>query len=778
MYKIDQIKIENFKCIKSEIFDLSGNNLVLFDGPNGHGKTSVFDAIEIALTGQLRRIKNSNEISEVGGFDDSAYHLDDEKEILIELNLTNGKKEESILIQRRFEPSKKLHKKERNPKKFFDTVTTTLKFGGRNTNKTVEQLLNYPKINDFYGILDYVEQDENTFFLKQSSRDKFASLAELLGINEQYTNLKKVKAFLSRLGTQASLIGKELVKTRKENKDALGVKKSNVEYERLFKEREISWDKEEIQLKNKDIRDEYLLEMDDVAYLLNNKSSITVLEANSRVEKYLNNTSWLHRLVSHYWSVHNLDAFESKFKNSEELRKERSQLVLLQQGIELNDYSKLRDLIEIISKLVTNSEILESLKRDIETLFDIKKSLVGQNRIAQELRDKRSKLINHFELHAKELSINDSNCPLCLHSYKSNKDLIKQFEKTEKALFETGEGLSKQIERLELSIKVIFDKTEIENLLEVRIGSVDEVLVNGLSSEDYYNVLENAENWKEEFNKLLQVLENRDEKRLVDLVNVDLKSESVNPTCENVTSILKSSLKKIRKEIDSDRLTKAYSRYFNKNETELQRIDIKQLEQKKKYIELQFLNGINSQLETLQNQKDKLEKLQNRTQKIVAILENKIDEFVKEVISNITVPFYIYTSKILQNHPLGSGLIFKLDFEGRIPEINIMPVSSSQEASYTLSSGQLSATVVSLMLVLNRVYHSNLLSIILIDDPIQTLDEINTHSLVELLKYNFSNDQVILSTHEERHSKFIRYKYEKFGLSQKNINMREKLYIN
>ncbi|MEY3500064.1 MAG: hypothetical protein RL308_1733 [Bacteroidota bacterium] len=778
MYKIDQIRIVNFKCIKSETFDLSGNNLVLFDGPNGHGKTSVFDAIEIALTGRLRRITNSDKILEVGGFDDSAYHLDDEKEILIELNLTNGKKEESILIQRRFEPSKALNKKERNPKKFFDIGTTTLKVGGRNTNKTVEQLLNYPKITDFYGILNYVEQDENTFFLKQSSRDKFASLAELLGINEQYTNLKKVKAFLSRLGTQVTLIGKELEETRKENKDALGIKKSNVTYERLFKEREISWDKEEIQLKNKEIRDEYLFEIDDVSYLLKYKSSISDLEANSRVEKYLYNTEWLHRLVSHYWSVHNLDAIENKFKNSEELRKERSELVLLKQGIELNDYSKLKDLIEIISSLVTNSEILKSLKRDIEALSDIKKSLVGQNRISQELRDKRSQLINHFELHAKELSINDSNCPLCLHSYESNKDLIKQFEKTEKALFESGEGLSKQIKRLELSIKEFFVKTEIKNLVEVRIGSVDEILVNGLSSEDYYKVIENGENWKEEFNKLLQVLENKDQKRLVDLVNEDLKPESVDSIYENLTSILKSSLKKIRKEIDSDRLTKAYSRYFNRNESELQRIDIKQLQQKKKYIELLFLNGINSHLETIQKQKEKVEKLQYRTQKIVTILENKIDEFVKEVISNITVPFYIYTSKILQNHPLGSGLIFKLAFEGRIPEINIMPVSSSQEASYTLSSGQLSATVVSLMLVLNRVYNSILLSIILIDDPIQTLDEINTHSLVELLKYNFSNDQVILSTHEERHSKFIRYKYDKFGLSQKNINMRETLYMN
>ena len=79
------------------------------------------------------------------------------------------------------------------------------------------------------------------------------------------------------------------------------------------------------------------------------------------------------------------------------------------------------------------------------------------------------------------------------------------------------------------------------------------------------------------------------------------------------------------------------------------------------------------------------------------------------------------------------------------------------------------------MLVLNKVFNQSKLGTILIDDPLQTLDEINTHSLVELLKYNFSDQQLILSTHEDRYSKFIRYKYEKFGLTGKAINMKNEI---
>jgi len=77
------------------------------------------------------------------------------------------------------------------------------------------------------------------------------------------------------------------------------------------------------------------------------------------------------------------------------------------------------------------------------------------------------------------------------------------------------------------------------------------------------------------------------------------------------------------------------------------------------------------------------------------------------------------------------------------------------------------------MLVLNKVFDQSKLGTIFIDDPLQTLDEINSHSLVELLKYNFSQKQILLSTHEDRYSQFIQYKFNKFNLSNKSIRLKE-----
>jgi len=50
---------------------------------------------------------------------------------------------------------------------------------------------------------------------------------------------------------------------------------------------------------------------------------------------------------------------------------------------------------------------------------------------------------------------------------------------------------------------------------------------------------------------------------------------------------------------------------------------------------------------------------------------------------------------------------------------------------------------------------------ILIDDPIQSLDDLNILSFINLLRYQFSDKQIIISTHDDDFSRFIRYKFWK-----------------
>ena len=61
-YMINRIYLENYKLFDRKKLDFGNNLLSVFDGPNGYGKTSVFDAIEFLVTGNISRVESSEVI--------------------------------------------------------------------------------------------------------------------------------------------------------------------------------------------------------------------------------------------------------------------------------------------------------------------------------------------------------------------------------------------------------------------------------------------------------------------------------------------------------------------------------------------------------------------------------------------------------------------------------------------------------------------------------------------------------------------------------------------
>lgn len=124
---------------------------------------------------------------------------------------------------------------------------------------------------------------------------------------------------------------------------------------------------------------------------------------------------------------------------------------------------------------------------------------------------------------------------------------------------------------------------------------------------------------------------------------------------------------------------------------------------------------------------------------------------------------------------MGQGIFIK-DPTGEDQLKNVRLVSnwkSDHDILNTMSSGQISAVVIALTLALHRVY-STRFSCILIDDPVQTMDDINMSSLVELLRNDFSDKQVVLSTHEDKVARYFTYKYLKYNKNVKIVNIMQK----
>jgi len=94
-FKIESIRILNFKVFEDEPIDFKSAKLITLGGPNGYGKTSIFDAIELALTGNIARFM---QIEKSTGSKDNIVARDTSKKVEIQLILSNAQRE--VIIKR------------------------------------------------------------------------------------------------------------------------------------------------------------------------------------------------------------------------------------------------------------------------------------------------------------------------------------------------------------------------------------------------------------------------------------------------------------------------------------------------------------------------------------------------------------------------------------------------------------------------------------------------------------------------------------------------------
>lgn len=157
-----------------------------------------------------------------------------------------------------------------------------------------------------------------------------------------------------------------------------------------------------------------------------------------------------------------------------------------------------------------------------------------------------------------------------------------------------------------------------------------------------------------------------------------------------------------------------------------------------------------------------LENIKNWKQKILNYY-NAVDEACKNFTYN--PHFYEELLKAIDTEPTNEAV-------DSIQFVNSM--KDRQDILYSMSSGQLSAVAISFLLCMNQVYGKhNPCSVLLIDDPVQTIDDVNMVGLVDLLRYEFEDRQIFISTHEQTFEWFLRYRYSKANKAVKIFNMKE-----
>ena len=291
--KIKSLEVKNFKLFDrkfDKISDISEAVLILLNGPNGYGKTSIYDAIEFALTGEIKRInKYSDElgVKKTEAYDKKILIADETKEAYIKLCLEGVKGK--IELQRIYNPQKinrKKASKENNPYKIFDKFERKLIVDDQeivDSDEENRKLKEYhlDQIKDFYDTCCFLSQDEHLGFLKEANTDKATSLEFLFEIpSEQQKeadrvdnlieqlknkNTKKDLGYITKFENEKVELKSEIGSLNEAVEKVTTYKEAKMSYQHLFPKKSVYWDAESMILNGKKY-DEAIGEIEKLMY--------------------------------------------------------------------------------------------------------------------------------------------------------------------------------------------------------------------------------------------------------------------------------------------------------------------------------------------------------------------------------------------------------------------------------------------------------------------------------------------------------------------------------
>lgn len=795
-YYINKIYMKNFKCIKNEDGVLVNFNLdkglIALSGPNGFGKTTIFDAIELSFCDKIERIIPINKGNKK--VRDNLLIYKNRDSAIIAIELINEEKSDVITIIKRIEKNGK--NKEEDIKEsinsFWINESIDLsKINNNNYGNKIDDLKVFLKeklgINsEFFNYFYYISQDNSSNFLKKSLGERKSIFDILMKIENEIDLNKKIKDLLDskKSNSISKLIDLKREEIKKDIKSLFNVESKDSEYQSniiVFEgNTNIEWDKEDYNIKDR----EPLVELEKLIDFIKNYNVFIARKNNERIEKLLNENLLIeisNVIVLSDYNI-NLDYENNIKKRIEKLDSKRNICKIIKKISEfsfeddkvINDLKFLNDSLKL--ELDLNRLIL-----DIKEIVLDNKQLDNKKVKIKKLKDSIDKLNELFKASTDEIEQN--MCPVCKTKFVSAAQLQDIIENNISELQKLIALDNKEKEK-----KVKEHLIKFTNCCQGKLNITElEKCISDLDNElklmrKYKNkqVLKDYIDYYSSINELEKII------RIV-------KSDNTNAITNLKKSLQSKFIKETREYSEEEYLldTKIYDKYsliLNKRSIFDDNIDelLYRAKKKKRYFERE-LSLIDSKEKVIINNKIKqlikMEELKNSLEILDKIYKDTIKTFKEDVVSTIEVPLYIYTGKIIQTYQGGLGVFIKEDKNTD----NLVFTPNSNESQHdivnTFSSGQLSAFTIAFLLVINQLYLArnkevDILNTILIDDPVQTMDDVNIASLIEVLRNQFDKYQMIVSTHEDEKINYMRYKFEKFGIKTIEYNVKRHFFNN
>ena len=769
--ELKRIYLENYKLftMKEIVFH---EYLSVFDGPNGYGKTSIFDAIELLISGSISRIKENPSISGVMGYSSNFLAKDQKKDVLIKGEFFKKSDNNSLVIALRIPAGSSKSSKKNNPKNIDVQVET---FFLPQFDMAIERWADYSAIqdvatnkrNDFFGeqniefftLLHYIRQEDRLSYFKKSEAERTVAIESLFGIEKYISKSEKIEQTQKQLYQKLGNINKEIDQLSKEVMSLPIEKWQEVEYCALVKGKP-RWDYKEFNfrgVKSKDLYEHLRHQVNGLKELYIHRDEFYLFQD---INKFYSISEYQRGLAVLVWKIQNENQNSIKqFQQKKWLRE-----FLLEQKRFAADmkfakvsWTQLCDVLGLKAVLNQFLELVNQINIASANQTDLQKSLKELNLSREKLRQE-AQSVNVFE---------QGICPYCGQEWNAEKILEKQFEKTKTFIHEV-------LGREYTSYVILLDKCK--KLYNEHCKIALDGKINELDHDIPFQVYSQFTDWQAYQNTCnsCDAIMGR-----LGIAPKDIRiADSLEAALTEVSTILKQ-ISELKDTLSPEFYTLDsiynFNNIYNENIDEkdtLNKLTVKALNEKAEYISNQYyhsFDGAINKLQVLTEQRDSLKKLQEQMKTYSQALKDAIKSYQQLVIGQIEIPFFLYSSRLLQSYQGGQGVLIKTD--GKM--VRFTAPGFEHDVLYTMSSGQLSAVLLAFSLALNKIYAGDNFQTVLIDDPIQCMDDINMISFVELLRREFSESQIILSTHEATFSNYIRYKFSKYNLTQQSITLKD-----
>lgn len=435
--EIKKIYLENYKLFTLKELTFS-NNLCVFDGPNGYGKTSIFDAIEFLITGSISRIQESEVIAANLSYSKNCLANDADKDIRIKAEFKDNVSDRILVIALCI-PASTGAGKQNNPKSIeqqtqsYILPTYDIPFEVWNEHLvSVDEIAS--KRKEFFGeqnitlykILHYIHQEDRLAYFKKSESERGKTITDLFGIEHEVSKLKKLNDAQLQLSKKLKNLKEEIKGVESEIKSLPQSTNNLIDYESLTNGI-APWDNENLGFQgpqSKTLFEQFKGQITDTITFVNNKQWYFISVAIRQFEKI---ESSKRKAAIYGWFLKQSSgtALDDIRKRSETLSylTDQSEMISNDQFINV-DWKKICTILDSEDALETIVGYVDDLKRAQQNQTNLDK-LATSFYQARETLAKKKKSIG---------SLNDGMCPYCGYHWDSDKLLQEQFADTKPIL--------------------------------------------------------------------------------------------------------------------------------------------------------------------------------------------------------------------------------------------------------------------------------------------------------------------------------------------------------